>query len=116
MLRPTSAQGEDMAAKLKELFDICTWTAKFLDQLPENPDEIRYKWSEEDAEYARPFFTVGILTEETPAVRRSLYLGKDKDGIEYLCVREIQHEDFDAAEVGREYAMLFDISKLNDKK
>jgi hypothetical protein len=104
-----------MASKLRELFDGCPWQSKFLGRLPENPDEIRYKWSEEDAEYARPFFTVGILTEETPAVRRSLYLGTGEDGVEYLCVREVQHEDFDAAEVGKEFARLMDISKLSGK-
>ena len=104
-----------MASKLRELFDLCQWQSKYLGKLPENPDEIRYKWSEEDAEYARPFFTVGIMTEETPAVRRSLYLGKDEAGTEFLCVREVQHEDFDAAEVGREYAKLFDMSKMKEK-
>ncbi|MFP4317159.1 MAG: hypothetical protein ACOC24_04315 [Desulfovibrionales bacterium] len=101
--------------KLKEIFDNCSWKEKFLDSVPENPDEIRYKWTEEDAEYARPFFTVGLLTEETPAVRRSLYFGKDKQGVEILCVREITHEDFDAKEVGREMARMMDISKIKEE-
>jgi hypothetical protein len=105
-----------MASKLRSIFDGCNWKAKYLGQFPDNPDEIRYKWSEEDADYAKPFFTVGILTEETPAVRRSLYLGRDKDGLEFLCVREVQHEDFDAAEVGRQFALLMDISKVHEKE
>jgi hypothetical protein len=103
-----------MSFKLKEIFDRCPWEAKFHGQLPENPDEILYQWEEEEADVARTFMDSGIFHEETPVVRRSLYLGKNADGDWRLCIREVQHEDFDAKKAGQGTAALMDPAKLQD--
>lgn len=82
---------------LKELFDRCPWKAKFLGQLPENPDEIVYQWGEDEAEFAAPFFSpigMKIYTEQTNVVRRSLYLGQDKTGRNVLAVREEEKPEY----------------------
>lgn len=82
---------------LKELFDRCPWKAKFLGQLPENPDEIVYQWGEDEAEFAAPFFSptgMKIYTEQTNVVRRSLYLGQDDAGRRVLAVREEEKPEY----------------------
>lgn len=82
---------------LKELFDRCPWQAKFMDQLPDNPNEIAYQWGEDEAEFAAPFFTptgMKIYTEETNVVRRSLYLGQDSSGRRILAVREEEKPEY----------------------
>ena len=98
--------------QLKEIFDQCDWAEKHFGSLPQNEDEVRYEWTEEDADYARPFFTTGILKEKTSAVKRSLYLGQDEDGAWKLCVREVTSEDFDPREVAKELVHMMDVSKL----
>jgi hypothetical protein len=99
--------------ELRKIFDACDWENKYFGQLPENEDEIRYSWTEEDAEYARPFFTTGLLQEKTSAVQRSLYLGEDpKSKAWRLCVREVTDTDFDAKDVAREIVHMMDISKV----
>ncbi|MBT8763891.1 hypothetical protein KFV02_08095 [Desulfohalobiaceae bacterium Ax17] len=98
--------------KLKKIFDQCEWTEKYFEILPENRDEVRYEWLEEDADYARPFFTTGILKEKTSAVKRSLYLGQDENGAWKLCVREVTCDDFDPREVARGLVRMMDVSKV----
>ncbi|MFO7817534.1 MAG: hypothetical protein ACQES5_11130 [Thermodesulfobacteriota bacterium] len=98
--------------ELKKIFDACDWQEKHLDELPANEDEIRYAWYEEDAEYARPFFTTGLLQENTSAVQRGLYLGQDKSGAWKLCVREVTDSNFDPKDVARQIVGMMDISKV----
>ncbi|MFW6324778.1 MAG: hypothetical protein ACOC0U_06920 [Desulfovibrionales bacterium] len=99
-----------MASKLMEIFNQCTWKTKYEGELPENSEEIRFRWREEDHEFAESFFSVGLFTEETPAVRRSIYIGEDETGTEVLCVREVTREDFDPKEIGKQFARLLDVS------
>ena len=54
----------------------------------------------------------GLLTEETSAIRRSLFLGQEPGGGWALCVAEKTHEDFDAKEVGRGITALMDMGAL----
>ncbi len=69
-----------MSATLEEIFEQCGWRAKHRDAIPDNPDTIRYKWTEEESGNASIFLARGIIKEETPAVRRALYLGRDNRG------------------------------------
>ncbi len=104
--------------ELRKIFDACSWKEKYFGELPEDEDEIRYIWGEEDAGYARPFFSTGLLQENTSAVQRNLYLGKDKNGAWKLCVREVTDPDFDVKDVARQIVHMMDISKVaeHDKK
>ncbi len=96
-----------MDKALKKIFDDCDWSRKQLNALPESMDNVRYLWREEEAPFASLFFTSGILKEETSAVTRRLYLGKDKHGAWALCVVEETQEHFNAGEVAQKlYAML----------
>jgi hypothetical protein len=106
-----SLSGEDRKKKaLLEVYNLCSWKAKHMDALPENPDIIRFKWLADEADEARPFFSVGLLEETTPAVRRELYLGReDKSWV--LCVTEVTREDFDPKEVAKEITRLMSTDK-----
>ncbi|MFP4657820.1 MAG: hypothetical protein ACLFMP_03915, partial [Desulfonatronovibrionaceae bacterium] len=67
-------------------------------------------------EYARPFFSTGLLQEETSAVTRSLYLGEDPQSKAWrLCVCEVTDPGFDTKEVARGIVHMMDISKVVDK-
>lgn len=99
-------------AALKDIFDACPWTAKTFGELPGDPGFIRYLWRAEDAGFAQLFFKSGLLTEETSAIRRSLYLGQESGGSWALCVAEKTREDFDAGEVGRGITALMDMGNL----
>jgi hypothetical protein len=92
---------------LKKIFDICTWKNKHLHQLPETDHDIRYKWTEDEHEFARPFFSTGVLCEDSAATHRELYLGEDENGW-VLCVTETTSKDFSPEEVAREMVRLMD--------
>ena len=90
---------------LKEIFDICSWQGKHLHELPATDHDIRYTWTEDEYEFARPFFTTGVLCEDSSAVHRELYLGKNDNGW-LLCVTETTSKDFSPEDVAREMARL----------
>ncbi|EPR36336.1 hypothetical protein dsx2_1253 [Desulfovibrio sp. X2] len=103
--------------RLKDIFDACAWTAKTLGELPERPDEILYAWREDEADTAALFFGPSgarMLTEHHPAVKRSLYLGRDASGCWVLAVREAEHEGFDVRRVAEETARMLDATRLNE--
>ncbi|NCC26106.1 MAG: hypothetical protein EOM25_13070 [Deltaproteobacteria bacterium] len=98
---------------LREIFDLCAWKAKHLGVLPEDEDSIRYMWLNDEADEARPFFSSGILTEVSAAVRRELYLGRS--GRRWvLCVTEVTREDFNPKEVAKELVRLMSTDKAMD--
>jgi len=103
-----------MDKALKKIFDACGWAHKRFEALPESIDNVRYLWREEEAPFASLFFTSGILKEETSAVKRSLYLGKDKHGAWALCVVEVTQEGFNPGEVAQKLYAMLDTSPLND--
>ena len=100
----------DKGLHLKEVFDICDWNNKHLGKLPDKPSDIRYKWLEDEAEEAKPFFTVGVLHESTAAVDRELFLGEE-DGGWILCVTETTSKDFSPRDVAKEMARLMNPDK-----
>jgi len=102
----------DCDTTLKDIFDACGWQHKTFGELPGEPGTIRYLWRAEDAGFAQLFFKSGLLTEETSAIRRSLFLGQEPGGGWALCVAEKTHEDFDAKEVGRGITALMDMGAL----
>jgi hypothetical protein len=102
----------DCDTTLKDIFDACPWESKTFGELPGDSGLIRYLWRAEDAGFARLFFNSGLLTEETSAIRRSLYLGREPGGGWALCVAEKTREDFDPKEVGRGITALMDMGNL----
>ena len=95
----------------------CAWQAKHEGCLPDNPDEIIYMWHEDEAHIAELFFGgkgKGILTEDHPAVTRSLYLGRDKHGGAVLCVRQTEKEGIDRKAVAEGLAKMMDAGKLKE--
>ncbi|MEF3697060.1 hypothetical protein [Desulfolutivibrio sp.] len=102
----------DCNETLQDLFDACTWREKTFGELPKDPGSIRYLWRAEDAGFASLFFKSGLLTEETSAIRRSLYLGREPGGSWALCVAERTREDFDPKEVGRGITALMDMGNI----
>lgn len=103
-----------MDKALKKIFDDCDWSDKHADALPESMDNVRYLWREEEAPFASLFFTSGILKEETSAVKRSLYFGKDKQGAWALCVVERTQADFNPGEVAKQFYSMIDVSSLHN--
>ncbi|QLA16143.1 hypothetical protein [Desulfolutivibrio sulfoxidireducens] len=102
----------DCDKTLKDLFDMCLWKSKTFGELPGDPGAIRYLWRAEDAGLAELFFRSGLLTEETSAIRRSLFLGREPGGSWALCVAERTREDFDPKEVGRGITALMDMGNV----
>jgi len=102
----------DCDKTLQELFDACPWREKTFGGLPADPGTIRYLWRAEDAGFASLFFKSGLLTEETSAIRRALFLGREPGGSWALCVAERTREDFDPKEVGRGITALMDMGNL----
>ncbi len=103
-----------MGQKLEALFSANTWSRKFYDCLPEDPDSIRYAWHEEEADYARLFLTSGILHESTVAVQRSMYLGREKSGAWRLYVCEATQPDYDVKEIAAQISSLMSMDKIVD--
>lgn len=102
----------DCDKTLRELFDACPWTGKTFGELPGDPGAVRYLWRAEDAGFAAMFFKSGLMTEETAAIRRSLYLGREPGGAWALCVIERTREDFDPKEVARGITGLMDMGNV----
>lgn len=110
-------QGEKV---LKELFEGSDWKEKYEDQLPPE-DNILYRWSADEAEYAAPFFSTtgkSILTEETCIAKRSLYLGRDDEGTLFLCICELEKESYrkEIPEMAREFACLMKVDSFLKEK
>lgn len=101
-------------AGLKALFDACAWTRKTHGRLPEDLTTARYLWREEEAQVAGLFFSSGIMPEDTSAVRRSLYLGKEPSGSWALCVVEESQAGFDPKKVAQGLTGLFQLDHLRD--
>lgn len=107
-----------MQSKLRQLFDKCPWSRKVLGQLPPNQDEIIYAWTEDQAGFAESFFSdtaMAVYPEETPVVRRSLYLGAEGFGQPMrLCVREEEKAEYRQGlpDMAKAYTELIDPDKV----
>jgi len=100
-----------MHDKLKAIFDSVDWPDKHYGLYPEGPDEIRYMWREDEADYAGLFFRHGVLPAQTTAVKRSLSLGRGPDGAWVLCVVETQLP-MNMETMARRYAEMMDPTRF----